>query len=96
MAFSINKIYVIILSTTMSTTKSPLLTPVTTPTIPSNPTVPNAALSPMGQLQDEILQLQTMQNKKMTLKNSFSQIKTKKRHLTAIIIDRAKRDLELK
>ena len=46
----------------MSTIKSPLLTPVTTPTVPSDPTVPNAALSPMGQLQDEILQLQTMQN----------------------------------
>ena len=40
----------------------PLILTSTTPTIPSDPTVPNTALSPMAQLQDEILQLQTLQN----------------------------------
>ena len=46
----------------MSTTKSPLLS-LNGPTVtPLDPTIPNAALSPMAQLQDEILQLQIMQN----------------------------------
>ena len=46
----------------MSKPISPLILTSTTPTIPSDPTVANAALSPMAQLQDEISQLQTMQN----------------------------------
>ena len=40
----------------------PLILTSTTPAIPLDPTVANAALSPMAQLQDEISQLQTMQN----------------------------------
>ena len=46
----------------MSTPISPLIIKATTPAIPSDPTVANTALNPMAQLEDEILQLQTMQN----------------------------------
>ena len=53
----------------MSKTNSPLLIQASIPAIPSDPTVVNAALTPMAQLKDEISQLQTMQND-LTTKNA--------------------------
>ena len=54
----------------MSKTNSLLLIPTSIPAIPSDPTVVNAALTPMAQLKNKIFQLQTMQNTKPQTKYS--------------------------